>query len=535
MHLAQASKSKKPPNNLLRTQYTITNNGDGTISYCCNNCTDYIKKNVKQFNATRALGHSLDCRGTDDEVKEQLEQSTQRAKKTKSSAILAMSSSSMSQIREIGAPSPASVSFSNISYATPNHQKNNNNKKKQASINSSVGGLGPGMEKASAHKAIKAEVRAMLARNEPMSRLLDDYVKAAIIQRCPGIDKFYPSDERTIIDTYVREIDRECHEELQNYIAKLPGNINIAMDGATINGKQKVSLLYSTILWLVLNNILRLVLNNMHSLLIFHSTIFIQILYTLSRSDFSVFLDMSSLGTLVHVTEAEVADALRVCERAKKMYKSTIASIPVDNAARHVAARVCEELEESALVSRDPSHTVDLMSKDMATLPFVKRLMAEVKEVYDFVKIDRIDSMRARANVRHELDEYCAVADNRVETRMNSLHDYTRGVRNQAQFLAYLPTCEDYGQYYCERNQREKDRIDGILERCNHHRWERMDFFTNTLTVHFKRLHKLVNMEEVPLSAYLLLCQAMRNELNKAMNADPEKFDQLLGRDQRHS
>ena len=261
MHLAQASKSKKPPNNLLRTQYTITNNGDGTISYCCNNCTDYIKKNVKQFNATRALGHSLDCRGTDDEVKEQLEQSTQRAKKTKSSAILAMSSSSMSQIREIGAPSPASVSFSNISYATPNHQKNNNNKKKQASINSSVGGLGPGMEKASAHKAIKAEVRAMLARNEPMSRLLDDYVKAAIIQRCPGIDKFYPSDERTIIDTYVREIDRECHEEfLQNYIAKLPGNINIAMDGATINGKQKVSLLYSTILWLVLINILRLAL-----------------------------------------------------------------------------------------------------------------------------------------------------------------------------------------------------------------------------------------------------------------------------------
>ena len=98
-----------------------------------------------------------------------------------------------------------------------------------------------------------------------------------------------------------------------------------------------------------------------------------------------------------------------------------------------------------------------------------------------------------------------------------------------------MTLCEDYGQYYRERNQREKDRIDGILERCNHHRWERMDFFTNTLTVHFKRLHKLVNMEEVPLSAYLLLCQAMRNELNKAMNADPEKFDQLLGRDQRHS
>ena len=76
----------------------------------------------------------------------------------------------------------------------------------------------------------------MLAHNEPMSRLLNDYVKAALIEHCPGIEKFYPHDECTIIDTYMREIDKECHKhkELQNYIAKLQGHINIAMDGATI-------------------------------------------------------------------------------------------------------------------------------------------------------------------------------------------------------------------------------------------------------------------------------------------------------------
>ena len=36
-------------------------------------------------------------------------------------------------------------------------------------------------------------------------------------------------------------------------------------------------------------------------------------------------------------------------------------------------------------------------------------------------------------------------------------------------------------------------------------------------------------MGNVPLSAYLLLCQAMRNAINKSLKDDPTKFDLMLG------
>lgn len=56
-----------------------------------------------------------------------------------------------------------------------------------------------------------------------------------------------------------------------------------------------------------------------------------------------------------------------------------------------------------------------------------------------------------------------------------------------------------------------------------------MDFFTTNMTTHFKRIHKLCCMENVPLSAYLLLCQALRNHINKGLNAEGGRFDVLLG------
>jgi len=57
-----------------------------------------------------------------------------------------------------------------------------------------------------------------------------------------------------------------------------------------------------------------------------------------------------------------------------------------------------------------------------------------------------------------------------------------------------------------------------------------MDLLISSLTVHFKRLHKVCCMSSVPLSAYILLCQAMRNEINKGLNAENGKFNRLLGK-----
>ena len=90
-----------------------------------------------------------------------------------------------------------------------------------------------------------AAVKATVSRRLLLTRLNHDYVRAGIIQHNPGIDKCLPLDEKTIFDDYVVPLDKECQEEIVKFLAKLPGEINVSMDGRTVNGKQKVTFLMS--------------------------------------------------------------------------------------------------------------------------------------------------------------------------------------------------------------------------------------------------------------------------------------------------
>ena len=47
----------------------------------------------------------------------------------------------------------------------------------------------------------------------------------------PAIAFFLPRDESTVFSKYTIPIDFESQEELKNFIMKLSGLINIAMDG----------------------------------------------------------------------------------------------------------------------------------------------------------------------------------------------------------------------------------------------------------------------------------------------------------------
>ena len=105
---------------------------------------------------------------------------------------------------------------------------------------------------------------------------------------------------------------------------------------------------------------------------------------------------------------------------AIKEFGVPIASLDVDNAARAIAAKAAKDNEfegMTILVIRDPSHCVDLLSKDLADTEVVKRVMAEAKEVQDFVKIDRIDSIRVERNEEEDV-EYVTTAISMSDTRM---------------------------------------------------------------------------------------------------------------------
>ena len=98
------------------------------------------------------------------------------------------------------------------------------------------------MTQAEADKIIIAEVKAILSRGEPPTRLLDDYVKASLLQRHPALWDYLPRDAETIYNRYIIQVDYNTTDELKTFIKKLPGRLNIAMDGATVNGKQKVNI-----------------------------------------------------------------------------------------------------------------------------------------------------------------------------------------------------------------------------------------------------------------------------------------------------
>ena len=114
-----------------------------------------------------------------------------------------------------------------------------NSKAKKDGTQQSIGF--PVMSQAEADKIIKRKVKTALARGETLGRLLDDHMRAEMIGDFPAIAFFLPRDESTVFSKYAIPIDFESQEELKNFIMKLSGLINIAMDGATCNGKQKVS------------------------------------------------------------------------------------------------------------------------------------------------------------------------------------------------------------------------------------------------------------------------------------------------------
>ena len=161
-------------------------------------------------------------------------------------------------------------------------------------------------------------------------------------------------------------------------------------------------------------------------------------MYTCSKAEFSIFIDWTGLGSTKHQTQAEIDDAHNICTDSIKTYECLISSIPVDNAARAVANVVCIFLGNGAMTSRDPAHCMDLLSNDLSQTGVVKRVMAEAKEVRDFVKIDPVDSIGVETNKVSATGDYICTAVSMCYTRMNSCYDYILAARKQHDFEKLL-------------------------------------------------------------------------------------------------
>ena len=94
-------------------------------------------------------------------------------------------------------------------------------------------------------KITTTEVKAMLYHREPLDWLLDDHMQTSFLALHSALGIYLSQDEQTIFNKYAVPIDLVAMQELEGLIVKLPGLSNIALDGATINGKSKVRISFS--------------------------------------------------------------------------------------------------------------------------------------------------------------------------------------------------------------------------------------------------------------------------------------------------
>ena len=239
-----------------------------------------------------------------------------------------------------------------------------------------------------------------------------------------------------------------------------------------------------------------------------------------------MFLTLSDLGSSKHVVDAEVDQAQRICQDAMDKYKSPLASIQVDNAARGVARKTAERFPNLAiLVGRDPSHTADLGSKNLAELQFVKDVLAEVKEISGFLT-DRISSIRDEAYAAGRLDHSKAFASH-SDTRMNDVHLTLGSALDQYSFFKTIWMDPNFRTLYDGLPPAKREKMKEIIDRCNDDsRWERITKLRE-LTGLFFKVHKALSREDFPLSAFILLTQALHNEISNVLSS--AEFDLILG------
>ena len=85
-----------------------------------------------------------------------------------------------------------------------------------------------------------AKIETLLYHHEPLKRLLDPMVIAALTLRHPPMKSFLPQNDDTIYTSYVLPIDIATTSELVKYFGLLPGMVTVSFDGVTANRQSKV-------------------------------------------------------------------------------------------------------------------------------------------------------------------------------------------------------------------------------------------------------------------------------------------------------
>ena len=334
-----------------------------------------------------------------------------------------------------------------------------------------------------ATKVIKANLEAIVYRFEPPNRLDDPFVRAALILANPGIEQWLKQDV-TSYYPLIEEIDTDTSVQIVDQFDRILGLMTLAVDGVTVNGKS-------------------------------------HLLYTLSKGIHAIFEKLQHLLDQVHVTGAEVDDCLQTIDAVLRKYNGEFANIAADNAAFTVLERVIDKLKQyRILLTRDSGHCIDLPCKDTGELQSLRPILDLAKNIIEFVNIDRVDSIIAKAVNRRQM---LTPKKGSVwpKTRFYRVTDTLESAISYIPFLLCARQNAEFVEYYDSRSDDRKTSVDALLDECTPLNIRRLGRAL-TLFAPYKVANKMTSCRETPMSAYLPIVHALRNELNASLRTLPD-------------
>jgi hypothetical protein len=116
-----------------------------------------------------------------------------------------------------------------------------------------------------------------------------------------------------------------------------------------------------------------------------------------------------------------------------------------------------------------------------------------------------------------------------AETRFYGTKDMMQGVSENKKVLDVIEGLDDFKEYYASRPTGQQESINKVLNILTPNYWIQLTICLNWFAV-LKHANKHCSSESFPMSAYLPLVQAIRNELNAVIrNRGGRPFDDIFG------
>ncbi len=491
-------RGQKPVNAFIRDQFSSKlDEATQKNIFTCNHCQTV--KRWQTWNASYATKHIIHhCRSACREIKMQAGALTQSSKRLRESGISIPGLSGGSVAQASRAATSVSVPVTVTTFSSKNKDQQH-----RPTVNLKMTDFGKTVNNETAYDTIRMSVETVLARFEPISHIQDPFFRRELHQRWSDpILKHIPGHTNTVFECYVMPINEDTTRQIAMILRKTAGGGTLAVDSVTISGTS-------------------------------------YLMYTYSKGSSSIFLKMTTLRDQVHVTDAEVNDALQRMEDCVLQFNGVITALAVDNGARATMAKVIKRYKElhpnapPLLTQRDCAHCIDLLAKDSASVSCFDLLMVDVNKLIDLLSVDRVNGIRSELIRTGKLANSVIKVDKLSETRFNKMGITLTSIKLQRPFLEMLSSgFEEFQDYYLSRPADRRNKIDAALNIPSHKFWQKVDVAIDW----FEKINyatKLVSSEKFPMSAYFPLVRALRNEFDEILQDRGTdgvcKFDSVFG------